>query len=632
MADASGGDFTPGDSGLEATTRRCGACGGTYTGETHVGCPAAGISAGAAASRKAHASSNRLDELPAEARPLDADPSRQLNQYILVLQIGRGGMGTVWKAWDRKLTRWVAIKFLLATEDEDIARFQREAKLAARLRHPNIAPIYEVGEAPPLHPGQPPRSYLAMEFIDGQSMAAVQLALRDAVEIFVKVARGVEAAHKAGVIHRDLKPANVMLTSDRWPYVMDFGLAKSLQTESSLSVSGAVMGTPAFMPPEQAQGRLSAVDAQSDVYSLGATIYAVLCKKAPFTGESAMDIVMKVVNEAPDPPRAANPEIPEPLERIILKAMAKAKEDRYASAGELADDLQRFLDNAAVTARAPGTPGKGRRAPVLAAAALVVVGGLAAALFWPSSRPVPTPPGPKPDAAPIKPPDPATPAPPAGPTAEEKAAKTQQAWREAWTALQAPLAFATWKPGDAALPAKAQGVLARMADEAAAPDAIGATDWVREQVRAAGETQKDTTGTRAERRARLDRTAAWCETLLAAAQGVGSLRAASEEAGRIRTEAKALAAQRGTFTLKVFVEPYAEVRALRCAGKDVKLPQTATPLVVESLEVGPVELVLAHPQLKEKTVTIAEAELQEGRVFLVKGRMQDAALSKGIEP
>jgi serine/threonine protein kinase len=631
-------ELPPGDGGLEATTRRCAACGGIYTGETHIDCPSAGgaLKKGGSASSASH-----LDELPSEARPFDTDPARQVSQYILVQQIGRGGMGTVWKAWDRKLTRWVAVKFLLATEDEDIARFQREAKLAARLRHPNIAPLYEVGEAPPMHPGQPPRSYLVMEFIDGQSLAAVQLPLRDAVEIFVKVARGMEAAHKAGVVHRDLKPANIMLTSDRWPYVMDFGLAKSLQTESSLSVSGAVMGTPAYMAPEQAQGRLTAVDARSDVYSLGATIYAVLCKKPPFTGESAMDIVMKVVQETPTPPRQVNPEIPEPVERIILKAMAKVKEERYASAGEMADDLQRFLDNAAVAARPPAAPRKGGRKRVLATAAVLIAGGLSALLFWPSPQPAPPPPdrGPKaPETgAATKPPDPVPPAPvipapPTGPTAAEEASKRQRAWREAWAALQPPLAFAAWKPGDAGLPAKARNALTRMADEAAAGDAIQANDWVREQVRTAGDAVKDATGTRAERRARLERAAAWCEALAAAVQGVGSLRAAADEAGRIRADAKALAAQRGTFTLRVFVEPYAEVRRLRCGGKDVALAQTATPLVVENLEIGAVELVLAHPQLKEKTVTIGEDELQEGKGFLVRGRMQDPALSKGVEP
>ncbi|HEY0436145.1 MAG TPA: serine/threonine-protein kinase, partial [Phenylobacterium sp.] len=235
--------------------------------------------------KKGGSSKSHLDEIPAEALPYVEDPSRLLGSYILVRQVGKGGMGAVWKAWDKKLTRWVAIKFLLVSEDEDVARFQREAKLAARLRHPNIAPIYEVGEAAATKAGDQTRHYLVMEYIDGQSMsAALTIPLVELLDIFVKVAQGIEAAHKAGVVHRDLKPANIMLTTDRWPYVMDFGLAKAIQAESSLSVSGAVMGTPAYMPPEQAQGQLDNIDGQSDVYSLGATIYAVLCKKQPFTG------------------------------------------------------------------------------------------------------------------------------------------------------------------------------------------------------------------------------------------------------------------------------------------------------------------------------------------------------------
>ncbi|HEV3029843.1 MAG TPA: serine/threonine-protein kinase, partial [Planctomycetota bacterium] len=230
-------------------------------------------------------SKSRLDDIPAEAAPFVDDPTKLLGSYVLVKQIGKGGMGAVWKAWDKKLTRWVAIKFLLVSEDEDVARFQREAKLAARLRHPNIAPIYEVGEAPATQAGEQTRHYLAMEYIDGQTMsAATNLPIAEILDLFMKVAQGIEAAHKAGVVHRDLKPANVMLTSDKWPYVMDFGLAKAIQAESSLSVSGAVMGTPAYMPPEQAQGQLDKIDGQSDVYSLGATMYAVLCKKQPFTG------------------------------------------------------------------------------------------------------------------------------------------------------------------------------------------------------------------------------------------------------------------------------------------------------------------------------------------------------------
>jgi len=243
-------------------------------------------------------SKSHLDEIPADALPFANDPSKQLGSYILVKQIGKGGMGTVWKAWDKKLTRWVAIKFLLVSEEEDVMRFQREAKLAARLRHPNIAPIYEVGESVATQAGEQTRHYLAMEYIDGQTMlSATNLPIAEILDLFMKVAQGIEAAHKAGVVHRDLKPANIMLTTDKWPYVMDFGLAKAIQAESSLSVSGAVMGTPAYMPPEQAQGQLDKIDGQSDIYSLGATMYAVLCKKQPFTGQTPMEILMKVCKD-----------------------------------------------------------------------------------------------------------------------------------------------------------------------------------------------------------------------------------------------------------------------------------------------------------------------------------------------
>jgi serine/threonine-protein kinase len=157
-------------------------------------------------------------------------------------------MGTVWKAWDRNLTRWVAIKFLLASDEDGVARFRREAQLAARLRHPNIAAIYEVGSAPSKQRGSATDHYLAMEFVDGQTLAAAKLEVPEALEIFLQVAKAMEAAHRGGVIHRDLKPANIMITREKWPYVMDFGLAKALETESSLSASGAIMGTPAFMP------------------------------------------------------------------------------------------------------------------------------------------------------------------------------------------------------------------------------------------------------------------------------------------------------------------------------------------------------------------------------------------------
>jgi predicted Ser/Thr protein kinase len=295
-----------------------------------------------------------LDEMPPEALVHTGDPLRQLHQYILVEEIGKGGMGRVWKAWDRKLTRWVAIKFLLDQSAEDVRRFEREAKLAARLRHPNIAPVYEVGESPPQQPGQSPTPFLAMEYIDGPILSAVDLPLRKWIELFVQITEGVAAAHQSGVVHRDLKPQNIMLTRAHWPYVMDFGLARALRMESTVSPSGVIMGTPHFMPPEQAQGRLKEIDERSDIYSLGATFYAVLAKEPPFGTASHMQVLFQVGRESPSPLRRIKPEIPPEVEAIIEKAMARDKADRYPSALELAQDLRRYLADEAVLAPRQG--------------------------------------------------------------------------------------------------------------------------------------------------------------------------------------------------------------------------------------------------------------------------------------
>jgi predicted Ser/Thr protein kinase len=300
-----------------------------------------------------------LEDFPEEVRPFVQDPTRQINQYILVKVLGKGGMGEVWKAWDRKLSRWAAIKFLLGQSQEGVLRFKREAKMAARLTHPNIAPVHEVGEAPSRQPGQPACHFLAMEYIDGTTLGSAKLSMRDRVDVFVKVAQGLEAAHKGGIVHRDIKPANIMLTKENWPYVMDFGLAKSLDGDNNLSATGAVMGTPAFMPPEQVEGLTEQIGPWSDVYSLGATMYAVFCGVHPFTAQTTLQLLQKVVNEAPPSPRSRNPEISGDLEAIILKAMAKKKEDRFQSAAAVSEALRKLLlrmDTAAPAVEPPVAP------------------------------------------------------------------------------------------------------------------------------------------------------------------------------------------------------------------------------------------------------------------------------------
>ncbi len=335
------------------TERRCERCGETFWGD-HDDCAALFKELLAPDSTTSGGSS--IDELPVEALAHAGDPTRRLGQYVLVEEIGKGGMGRVWKAWDTKLTRWSAIKFLNEESLDDVRRFEREAKLAARLRHPNIAAIYEVGEVPAQRAGQSPAPYIAMEYIDGPTLGApgLEKPMREWIDLFARVAEALHEAHRAGVIHRDLKPQNIMLNQKGWPYVMDFGLAKSLSTDSTLSASGVVMGTPAFMPPEQAQARVGDIDEQSDVYSLGATLYAILAKTAPFAGGSNLDLLTRVIFQSPDPPRKINPAIPPEVETIILKAMSREKADRYATALELAEDLRRWLSDKEIVARRPG--------------------------------------------------------------------------------------------------------------------------------------------------------------------------------------------------------------------------------------------------------------------------------------
>jgi hypothetical protein len=313
-------------------------------------------------------SGTEVDITPPEAKLAMFDPSRRLNQYVLVQQVGQGGMGSVWKAWDTKLTRWVAVKFLNATHEESIRRFQREAQLAARLRHPNIAAIYEVNEHKGVH-------FLVMDFIDGTSIGKAGLPLEKAVEAFAKVCDAIEYAHKHTIIHRDIKPQNIMVTKDGEPFVTDFGLAKVLATESSISVSGAILGTPAYMPPEQASGETQMIDARSDIYSLGASLYMLAAGKAPFEAENATALLCKVVTAQPIPPRKHNPQCPAILEAIILKSMEKDRDKRYQSAGAMGQDLRRYMNKQPVTARRSGGGGMSLKKIAISVLAMLLVGG-----------------------------------------------------------------------------------------------------------------------------------------------------------------------------------------------------------------------------------------------------------------
>jgi serine/threonine-protein kinase len=283
--------------------------------------------------------------LPDEARSVQGDPERRIGELILVSRIGHGGVGEVWKAWDAKLGRWVAVKLPTPGPDPEDAsrRFTREALAAARLSHPNIVSIHHVGE-------ERGRPYIVMQFVDGMTLARTRPALRDSLAILRTVAQAVHHAHGQGVVHRDLKPANIMVASDGRPFVLDFGLAFLQDAARLQSREGTVAGTAAYMSPEQARGEASAKAPATDVYALGATLYDLATGRPPFDGQGFADTIEKVIHEEPVPPRALNPALPRDVETVILKALAKEPARRYATARDFADDLDRCLDEQPVAA------------------------------------------------------------------------------------------------------------------------------------------------------------------------------------------------------------------------------------------------------------------------------------------
>src|SRR5271166_5934665 len=268
------------------------------------------------------------------ADPIAVEPTRirYFGDYEIVREIARGGMGVVFLARQISLNRTVALKMILAgqlADETDVRRFYTEAEAAANLDHPGIVPIYEVGQ----HEGQ---HYFSMGFVEGQSLAQRladgPLPPREAAELIRRVSEAIEYAHQHGVIHRDLKPANVLLDQNGNPRVTDFGLAKRVQGESGLTGSGQIMGTPSYMPPEQAGGERGGVGPAADVYALGATLYALVTGRPPFQAATAMDTVIQVVSDEPVPPRRLNASIPSDLETICLKCLQKEPALRYASA------------------------------------------------------------------------------------------------------------------------------------------------------------------------------------------------------------------------------------------------------------------------------------------------------------
>lgn len=281
------------------------------------------------------------DAAKADLEALNAFPEALKERFEPLSRLGEGGMGVVYKAYDRRLERTVALKFLKHLEPETWDRFLREARAQAQLEHPGVGRVFEV-----VQDGE--RPYLVLQYIDGPTLAQAtgRLELQDVVGLIRQVAEALHACHRVGILHRDLKPGNVMLEQTpegAWrPFLVDFGLARNMAGTSETTLPGLLLGTPAFASPEALRG--GEVDPRSDVYGLGATLYAAVTGHPPFEADSTWELLRKVQEEDPVPPRTRRPDLPRDLEAVMLKALEKAPEDRYATATAFGADLQRFLD------------------------------------------------------------------------------------------------------------------------------------------------------------------------------------------------------------------------------------------------------------------------------------------------
>lgn len=308
-----------------------------------------------------------IEKLSGDAPRGEVNPSpigTVIGDYELREEIGRGGMGVVYRAWQYSLQRTVALKMIpnaAFAASQDLARLRAEALAAARLSHPNIVPVYEVGE----YGGQP---WFSMQFIEGMTLSERlmdgPMMPREAVSLLIPIVEAIGTAHRAGVLHRDLKPSNILIAGDGTPFVTDFGLAKrvSVGEESlnlagsrsdmqSLTQSGAILGTPAWMSPEQAAGQSDSIDIATDIYSLGAVLFAMLTGRPPFQAASPLDTVLMVIEQDPPDIRMLNRAVDSDLEMIVRKCLQKPQDLRYSSTSLLAADMRAWLNHEPVSAR-----------------------------------------------------------------------------------------------------------------------------------------------------------------------------------------------------------------------------------------------------------------------------------------
>ncbi|HLF92171.1 MAG TPA: protein kinase, partial [Planctomycetota bacterium] len=312
------------------------------------------------------------DESAGEDDPFIKSVQR-LDRYVVLSTLGRGGIGRVYLAYDTKLKRSVALKAMRIERAQDLQRFRREVEIASSLQHPNIAAVYDTESVDDIF-------VIAMQYVDGLPLDSLRLSPREAMEAGAQAARALQAAHDRGIIHRDLKPGNLMRAKDGRLYLLDFGIARPAGEAGTVTQSGGLIGTPSYMSPEQAQGR--PLDARTDIYSLGATLYSLVTQHVPFDGSTPLEIVRRVASETPPRPRRLDPGLDREIEFVILKAMSHEPSLRYASARDLAEDIGRFLAGEPVRARPLSIPARTvrylRRRPWAMATLTAVLLGLVA--------------------------------------------------------------------------------------------------------------------------------------------------------------------------------------------------------------------------------------------------------------
>ncbi len=380
-----------------SSARNCPTCGSPLSSEAPEGlCPKCLLQVGLGStslplgmSKTREPSPSELAEMAQAEMTITRDPFRvrYFGDYELQGEIARGGMGVVYRARQLSLDRPVALKMILPNklDDDAVKRFRQEAESAANLDHPNIVQVYEVG----MHEGQ---HFLSMKLIDGRSLKddlpRLRKDLRAAARLMATVARAVHHAHQRGVLHRDLKPHNILVDRDGQPHVTDFGLAKRVDAGRDVTQTGAWAGTPEYMPPEQAGGEFKGLTTAADIYSLGAILYTLLTGQPPFRAPYPA-ILHRIIMDDPARPRSLDPRVDPDLETICLKCLEKDRSRRYATAGELADDLDHWLNGEPITARPVSSWERAqkwvRRKPAIAAlsAAVLLIGlvGLAG-VFW----------------------------------------------------------------------------------------------------------------------------------------------------------------------------------------------------------------------------------------------------------